>query len=120
MKPEQKLRELMKQYGWSAAELARRAGFRHQVIDRLLEGQPKVVARALAIARALKVSPDWLWSDAPWPPPMPLSREVEGQKEALRVLAIHLAQSVGLEIRDPSETPPGKGKARKGLRLRKE
>jgi transcriptional regulator with XRE-family HTH domain len=119
MKPGQKIKELLKGRGWSATELARRAGVSQQAIDRLLKGRYPVIVRALAVARALGVTPEWLWSEAPWPPKERLAREA-ADVQLLIGMVKRLGESLDLEIRDPAEKQPAKGRAQKELHLRKE
>lgn len=59
-----RLRELLAEYVLSEAELGRRAGVPQPTIHRIINGDSKSPRRGTveAIARALNVSAEWLWS----------------------------------------------------------
>lgn len=67
----QKIKKLLDDRGWSASELARRAGLSQRSVAYIIKGAREPGVRtARLIANALGVGVDWLFDDAAdWPPP---------------------------------------------------
>lgn len=70
MTPQEKIRNLLIERGWSQTQLAGRAGLSQRNMSYIVgSGREPGVKAAIAIATALCVPVDWLWSEADPPPP---------------------------------------------------
>jgi len=107
MDTERKFRKLLGLYDWSVSKLARRAGVKQQAVDRLVKRAPVAVSRGAALAKALGVPADWLFSEADWPPPMPLARSVGIQNHPMIQAALETKESPEPQPQSPAKVPKG-------------
>lgn len=81
MNHKNKIELMIEDLGWSASELARRAGITQKQMSRLMNNLARQIPQAIRVAKALGQDVEWLFNDAkPWPPPR--STEISWRKPA--------------------------------------